>query len=106
MTHFTSDIDPKILEFNKLVGKLIAEEFLDFKKIEVTAKEKADLGSNINIKTMRYFCQTSAVFSEFNRVLFGSFSSVVLLIEFIENQGFECIKDIVRWFVKYLYELE
>jgi hypothetical protein len=55
---------------------------------------------------MRFFCQTSAVFSEFNRVLFGSFSSGVLLIEFIENKGFECIKEIVRWFVKYLYDLE
>jgi hypothetical protein len=79
--HFTNDLDPKILEFNQMIGKLIAEEFLDFKKIETIELG----GSSMYIKTMRFFCQTSAVFSEFNRVLFGSFSSGVLLIEFIEN---------------------
>jgi hypothetical protein len=99
--NFSNDIDPKILKFNQMIGGLIAEEFLDFKKVEQIMPR--DSG---NIKAMRYFCQTSAVFSEFNRVLFGSFSSGVLFIEFIEKGGLECIKDIVRWLVKYLYEME
>ena len=63
-------------------------------------------GDSGSIKTMRYFCQTSAVFAEFNRVLFGNFSSGVLFIEFIEKGGLECIKDIVRWLIRYLYEME
>lgn len=99
--NFTNDIDPKILKFNQQIGQLIAEEFLDFKKVEHIMPSDAGC-----IKTMRYFCQTSAVFSEFNRVLFGSFSSGVLFIEFIERGGFECIKDIVRWLIRYLFEME
>ena len=84
-----------------MIGSLITEEFLDFKKVESIMP-----GESGNIKAMRYFCQISAVFSEFNRVLFGPFSSGVLFIEFIEKGGFECIKDIVRWLVRYLYEME
>lgn len=96
--NFANDIDPKILRFNQQIGQLIAEEFLDFKKIENSMLNKSG-----SIKSMRYFCQISAVFAEFNRVLFGNFSSGVLFIEFIERGGLECIKDIVRWLVMYLY---
>jgi len=49
--NFANDIDPKILKFNQMIGGLIAEEFLDFKKVENIMP--SDSG---NIKAMRYFC--------------------------------------------------
>jgi hypothetical protein len=58
------------------------------------------------ITAMRYYCQLSAVFSEFNKVLFGNYTSGILMIEFFEKGGLDCIFDIIRWIVKYLYMLE
>ena len=57
-------------------------------------------------EVMKYCCQLSAVFSEFNKVLFGGFSSGVMLVQFIECGGLSSIKDIIHWLVKYIYELE
>jgi hypothetical protein len=59
-----------------------------------------------SIRAMRFFCQMSAVFAEFNRVLFGNFTSGVLLIEFFERGGLDCVKDLVLWVVKHLFKIE
>ena len=55
---------------------------------------------------MKYCCQFSAVFSEFNKVLFGNYSFGVLLLEFINKGGLECIKEIILWIVQYIFVLE
>jgi hypothetical protein len=55
---------------------LIAEEFKDFYRVSsLQVVSETDM--------MRICCQFSAVFSEFNKVLFGSFSMGVMLIEFL-----------------------
>ena len=55
---------------------------------------------------MKYCCQFSAIFSEFNKFLFGNFSFGAMLIEFIERGGIECVKEIIMWILKYIYEEE
>jgi len=59
-----------------------------------------------DIRVMRYYCQLSATFSEFNKVLFGTYSNGVMMIEFLERGGLECIKEIIIWMIKYIWNLE
>lgn len=55
----------------------MAEEFKDFENVEkIINCDETDV--------MRVCCQFSAVFSEFNKVLFGNFSTGALLIEFLQ----------------------
>jgi|LauGreDrversion4_2_1035121.scaffolds.fasta_scaffold02673_14 hypothetical protein len=55
---------------------------------------------------MRCCCQFSAVLSEFNKVLFGTWSSGALFQEFFNRGGFEAVKEMVLWLVEYLYAIE
>lgn len=55
---------------------------------------------------MRYCCQLSGVLSEFNKVLFGLYSSGTTLIEFLQRGGLESTKKIILWLAKYLYRVE
>ena len=103
--HFQDGADVAHLEFNLMIGTLIADEFLDFRKVQ---QERSSLSDEPPSETevMKYCCQFSAVFSEFNKVLFGSYSFGVMLIQFINRGGLQCIKEIIFWIVKYQYHLE
>ena len=104
--HFSEAVDIRVLQFNRLIGSLIADEFLDFRKIPRSIIDFDDDNLPEETEVMKYCCQFSAVFSEFNKVLFGAWSYGVLFIEFFEKGGLDCIKEMILWLVRYLYKLE
>jgi hypothetical protein len=95
-----------MLEFNQMIGGLIAEEFLDFRRVEMSKQDDLMSDENYDIRVMRYYCQLSATFAEFNKVLFGNYSNGIMMVEFIERGGLDCIKEIVVWMIKYIQNLE
>lgn len=97
--HFGDKPDIKGMAYNKVVGCLIAEEFKDFTNVvSIVDCDDTDV--------MRVCCQFSAVFSEFNKVLFGNFSTGVLLIEFLQQGGLKTVEQIILWLVEYVYRQE
>ena len=87
------------------IGALIAEEFKSFTAI-IKARDSNSLQMIEETEVMKYCCQFSAIFSEFSKVLFGKLAFGPMLLEFINLGGLESVFDIIRWLVKYLYELE
>ncbi len=54
--NFETDQDLNMLEFNKMIGGLIAEEFLDFRRVEMSRQDELMTDENYDIRVMRYYC--------------------------------------------------
>ncbi|CDW84627.1 ubiquitin hect domain family protein [Stylonychia lemnae] len=95
--HFTEQVDIQLLEFNREIGKLIAEQYKDFERI---LKQKDD-----ELEVMKYCCQYSAIFGVFNKIIFHNSSFGSMFLSFVYNDGLEQVKNLVLYLIDYQYKL-
>lgn len=88
--HFSDKVDTSTYFFNQEMGSLIAQEFKE-------ANNMPSYDTVDEVSVMKYCCQLSAVFQEFNKILLGGYSHGALLLTFIEEGGIEAVKNLIVW---------
>jgi len=91
--HFTDKVPRINLEFNKDIGKLIAEQYFDFSILPSVNTDPLEI--------MKYCCQFSAIFGEFNKVLFEKVAHGTMLIAFVNNGGLTSVQNLIKWILRF-----
>ena len=55
---------------------------------------------------MKYCCQFSAIFSEFNKVVLENYATGSMFLSFYNHGGFTHVKNVVLWILKFNYNLQ
>lgn len=96
--HFSDKVERHVLEFNKLIGSLIASQFSDF--IRFTTENPTDE------QLMRCCCWFSSMFSEFNKILFEKIAFGSMFLGFVNNGGLKHVKSLTMWLLEVIYQRE
>ena len=96
--HISEKVPHVTLEFNKEIGSLVAEQYADFSHLPSERPSPLEI--------MKYCCQFSAIFGEFNKVLFDKTAHGSMFIGFVNRGGLTHVQNLVRWILQSQYQLE